>query len=231
MSLLPNPSDAPEMEGGDSLPSLDQQDDPGQRAKRLEWMEKQAADNIKARFATAEIVSKEAQVTLTVLLAGVAGAGASAAPLFSQLSNGEQVTPLPLAFAAACIYLTWLAVWLVAVGMRFASFPAAFQDPKNLLCDEAEQRPWNKLREEELRAVQIRIQDAAKINRERSSRLNHIRLAACLTPAFTVAAFVVVLQVLPPPVKQRPSTLAIDCTVALPSVASSASMRLSCVSK
>lgn len=40
-----------------------------------EWIEKQGLDSLKARFATAEIIAKEVQTTLTVLLAGL---GASA---------------------------------------------------------------------------------------------------------------------------------------------------------
>ena len=50
--------------------------------KTLEWIEKQAQESLKARFATADIVAKEAQTTLTVLLAGVGGSAAYAAKIF-----------------------------------------------------------------------------------------------------------------------------------------------------
>ena len=44
--------------------------------KTLEWIEKQAQESMRARFATADLIAKEAQTTLTVLLAGIGAAAA-----------------------------------------------------------------------------------------------------------------------------------------------------------
>jgi hypothetical protein len=150
--------------------------------KTLEWIEKQAQESLKARFATAEIVAKETQTTLTVLLAGIGGSAAYAAKNFEPGPSG----PVEVAAAVACIYLVVLAVILVTVCMMFKSYPAQHQNPENLL------HPTysiDEIREEEIKNIGIRIKEAAEINAKRAAHLNGIRLAIALSPLlFAVAA-------------------------------------------
>jgi hypothetical protein len=56
--------------------------------KTLEWAEKQGLESLKARFVTAELIAKEAQTALTVLLAGIGGSAAYAAQLFAPGTSG-----------------------------------------------------------------------------------------------------------------------------------------------
>lgn len=153
----------------------------------LEWVEKQAQDSLRSRFETAGIVAKEAQTTLTVLLAGIGGTAAYAAKL---LEAGPP-TVLMIASAVVCCYLVVLAVLLVTQCMMLRSYPALFQQPKNLL------QPLytlTELREAELANLNERIEEAAKLNRERARRLNMIRVATALSPVLVVGVSLLVEQ-------------------------------------
>ena len=148
---------------------------PSDWSKTLEWVEKQAQESMRTRFATAELIAKEVQTTLTVLLAGVGGTAAYGAKIF------ESGPPQPLAIgsAFACGYLVLLSVLLVRRAMRFESFPALFQQPKNLL------QPGyrlDELRGAELENLEERISEAAEINKTRAERLNRFRIAAAISP-------------------------------------------------
>ena len=67
--------------------------------KVLEWAEKHGTESIKTRFATAELIAKEAQTTLTVLLAGIGGSAAYASKLFEP----GPASPLTVGFADCCL--------------------------------------------------------------------------------------------------------------------------------
>ncbi len=137
---------------------------------------------MKARYATAELVSKEAQTTLTVLLAGVGGSAAYAAKLFEPVA----VSPISAASAAVCIYLVVLSVLLVTRCMVFEGYPALYQNPKNLM---QPAYTLEQLREAELANLEERIEEAIAINNIRARRLNRVRLAAALSPVvFLVVA-------------------------------------------
>lgn len=150
-------------------------------SKTLEWIEKLALDNLRARYATSELIAKEAQATLTVLLAGVGGTAAYGAKAFE-----GGATALELAAIVVCLYLACLAALLVRLCMLFQGFPALYQEPKNLL--QAGQASLDQLREAELRNLQERIEEATTINGKKSKRLNLIRLFAVASPAIFMAA-------------------------------------------
>lgn len=143
--------------------------------KTLEWIERQAQESLKARFATAEILAKEAQTTLSVLLAGVAGSAAYAAKIFEAGPLGS----VTIAWVAVSIYLTVLCNLLIHLCMKFDSFPALWQDPKNLM---QPSYSLDSLREAEVKNIGERIADATKLNAIRAKRLNRIRTAAALSP-------------------------------------------------
>lgn len=164
--------------------------------KMLEWVEKQALDSLKARFVTAELIAKEAQTTLTVLLAGVGGSAAYGAKALELVSPG----PIVAASAAVCVYLVGLSILLVIGCLMFQSYPALHQDPKNLMHPAY---PLHEVREQEINNLADRIAEAKGINDIRAKRLNWVRIAAVLSPVvFSVAACIAPLAVTPIPPKK-----------------------------
>lgn len=149
--------------------------------KTLEWIENHAQESLKARFATAEIIAKETQTTLTVLLAGIGGSAAYAAKNFDPGPSG----PVEVAAAVTCVYLVVLAVSLVIVCMMFKSYPAQYQNPENLLHPDYS---IDEIRRAEIDNIGIRIKEAAEINAERAARLNKIRILIALSPLLFAAA-------------------------------------------
>lgn len=160
--------------------------------KTLEWIEKQAQESMRARFATADLIAKEAQTTLAVLLAGIGGSAAYGAKVF----NAGPAGPLEIASAWACGYLIVAAAVLVLKCMMFRSYPALFQDPANLMHPD---RALDEIREAELEKIGERITEAATLNRERAALLNRCRLAAVASPLVfaAVAAWAVSRQQAP----------------------------------
>jgi len=157
----------------------------------VEWAEKQGHASLVSRFATAELIAKETQTTLTVLLAGIGGSAAYGAKVFEAGAAG----PIPIAATAACVYLTILAIFLVLRCMMFQSYPALYQDPKNLLHPTYS---LTEVREAELDNLHDRICEASAINRKRAKRLNVVRLSAALSPlVFLIAGAVAPPQGLP----------------------------------
>lgn len=143
--------------------------------KSLEWIERHAQESLKSRFQTAELLSKESQTTLTVLLAAIGASAAYAAKIFQPGAT----SPIEIAAAVTCVYLVVLAVTLVAACMIFVSYPALHQDPVNLM------HPTysiDEIREAEINNLQERITEAAVINTRRAQRLNRLRIAAALSP-------------------------------------------------
>ena len=149
--------------------------------KTLEWIEKQGIESLKARFATADLIAKESQTTLTVLLAGAGGTAAYAAKLFQT----GQLGPAEAAAATTCAYFVCLAIALVSTCMMFKSYPALYQDPENLM-----QLSYSidELREAEIKNIGERIADATEINRKRARSLNILRVLAAISPVVFAAA-------------------------------------------
>lgn len=143
--------------------------------KTLEWIEKQAQESLKARYATAELIAKETQTTLTVLLAGVGGSAAYGIKIF----ESGPLNPLSSAAAAVCIYLVVLSIILVVKCMMFKSYPALYQDPENLMQPE---HSLNEVREAEVRNIGERITEAKSINDARAIKLNKLRIAVVVSP-------------------------------------------------
>jgi hypothetical protein len=144
-------------------------------SRTLEWIERQGMESLKARFATAELIAKEAQTTLTVLLAAVGGSAAYAAKLFGPPPHGA----LEVASAIVCLYLIVLAVSLVFSCMMFQDYPALYQNPANLKHPDYS---LDEIRAAELDNIEARILEATVINRRRASRLNSIRVALAVSP-------------------------------------------------
>lgn len=170
--------------------------------KTLEWIEKQGQESLKSRFATADILSKEAQTTLTVLLAAIGGSAAYGAKIFETGAAG----PLEVGAAFTCVYLVFLAVIFVRVCMTFRSYPAQYQNPLNLrhpLCS------IDQIRDAELKNLEERINEAADINKRRAKRLNQFRIAAVISPV----VFVTVALMTPATIKVETEPTKLSCHV------------------
>lgn len=173
--------------------------------KTLDWIEKQGQESLKSRFDTAEILAKEAQTTLTVLLAAIGGSAAYGAKIFEAGASG----PMEIAAAVTCAYLVVLALALVAACMMFISYPALRQDPANLMHPNCS---LDEIREAELNNLGERITEAAAINAKRAKRLNRLRIAVALSPLLFAA--VAALSPAKPIVKVDPST--VSCRIDVP---------------
>ncbi|MCH1995317.1 hypothetical protein [Achromobacter xylosoxidans] len=149
----------------------------------LDWVESAANENLKMHHASADFLAKEAQTTLTVLLAGMAGAVAYGAKAVEQDSWGWLAAGSG-AFGLYLLSISWL---LVLKCMRIAPMPQIYNEPDNLF------RPalgleW--VRERELSNKQYAINEAAARNRRVARWLNRVRLSAVLSPLVFIFASV-----------------------------------------
>ncbi|AZY48844.1 hypothetical protein ACLQ9F_11995 [Bordetella avium] len=145
----------------------------------LDWVEKAALENLRAHHQAADVIAKEATTTLTVLLAGMAGALAYAA----KGVDAAAWTWLSVGAAAFSAYLLLLGLWLVLGCMKIGDLPAIHNEPGNLFQPGI---PLEDLRKYELENMQLRINDAAARNSRVARALNNIRLAAILSPVVLI---------------------------------------------
>lgn len=151
----------------------------------VEWAEKAALENLKARLATGDVLHAHATSLLQLLLAGMAGA----------LALGIQVLE-PGATAAqwgAAAVAAWLA--LVAVALVYGCIATretwvAHNEPKNLYQPELN-LTQTQVRAFELENIQIGIDATKKRNRKVAYWLDRCRYAACATPlVFVLGALI-----------------------------------------
>lgn len=149
----------------------------------LDWAEKAGAENIRFRLQNAETLAKDASSTLTILLAGMAGALAYAV-------KGFEVTPISsLTFGAAALsaWLMLLAIVLVLQCIVTTELPTPTNEPKNL---NQAGFALDALREVELRNLQERISQITVRNHRVAGWLDRVRLCATASPlVFAIAAW------------------------------------------
>lgn len=141
----------------------------------LEWIEKAAMTNLRDHLQAAEGLSKEANQTLTTLMAALGGAFG--------LAIGA--TAFRLSAGAMAAFLFIVCAGLVMKCLVVDEFPSIANEPKNLM---QEGFDLASLRKSELKNIQSRIEAAAKRNTERSLWLNRVRLAGIFSPAVFVLA-------------------------------------------
>jgi hypothetical protein len=146
-----------------------------------EWVEKAAIENLKGRRETADVLAKEAQTTLTVLLAGAGGAWAYAVKLLDSAATRGGVAAL-----VAAAWLTLLAMLLVWWCMRIQPIPAIYNQPSKLLERPNSGESFEEWRLGELHGIQARIDKAVARNGLYAKRLNRIRVLATLTPVLAL---------------------------------------------
>lgn len=144
----------------------------------LDWAEKAGIENMKDHVRNADIIQKQANTLLTILLSG---AGAA---LYFGLGHEE----LRIASLTVSFWLFGIASFLTLKCLWFDDFPSVWNEPEHLY-----QRGYTlkQLRQYELQNLQNRIKKAVKLNSVKSERLNKCILWACLTPIIGIVAWLV----------------------------------------
>lgn len=145
-----------------------------------EWVEERALENLRFHIQSAEMISKEANTTLTVFLAGFGGASAYTV----KLADAHASTWLLSATIAFGICLLVLSGLLILFCLKIEVIPAPTNEPRNL---NQPSFSLQSMREDELENLQGRIDETAKRNERVAERLNRIRLCALLTPVIAAA--------------------------------------------
>jgi hypothetical protein len=143
----------------------------------LDYAEKAGLENLRFRLQNAETLAKEANTTLTILLAGIGGAMALSFKGF------EQPHPLPsgmtIGAAGIAVWLMMVAAALVVFCMLSMDLPAPTNEPLNLFQPEFE---LDKLRVVELRNLDARIKQVTARNHRVAAWLDRVRLLAIASP-------------------------------------------------
>jgi hypothetical protein len=149
----------------------------------IDWLENAAISNLRSKHENAELITREANTTLTVILSAI---GVTIAYFANQLSSDKGIASVALIVS---IYLIICALFLVNKCLRFEDFPAIYNEYKNLNQPSID---FEKLRHLELANIQIRCEDADKMIHDRSIWLNKIRISIAVSPIF--AATVLAIQ-------------------------------------
>jgi hypothetical protein len=152
-------------------------------SEKLDYAERAGMENMRERIDVAGMIQREANTTMTLLLAG---AGAALA----YTANPDAIPATGKAALAVSAYLFALAGLLTRTCLGLIAYPAVANEPKNLSQDSYTS---NQIREWELENLQVRIDESVRINEYRSRWLNRCRIAAALTPVIAVVAWVAAL--------------------------------------
>lgn len=147
----------------------------------IDWLENAAISNLRSKHENAELITREANITLTVILSAI---GVTIAYFASQWSNDKGIAIVTLIVSA---YLIICALFLVNKCLSFEDFPAIYNEYKNLNQPSIE---FEKLRHLELDNIQKRCEEADRVILERSIWLNKIRIGIALSPVFAVLILV-----------------------------------------
>ena len=147
----------------------------------IDWVEKQALENLKFRIQDAENIAKESNTTLTILLAALGGGIAYTAKLIE--ADAEQ--PVMAGMLMSLIYIAVLCGVLLLKCMKIAAMPVPTNEPRNLF---QKQFSLDAIREAELANVQARIDEAVARNDFVAAWLNRVRFLAVLTPLIFLMA-------------------------------------------
>lgn len=142
---------------------------------KLDWIEKQAADNLRFRLNVCEILAKESHQLLMLLLAGI---GAVLAYIINNALAGLSAALLAAAINLA-IWLMVAAFVLVYQCIMTADLMPLGNEPKNLLL---KGYTLLQIKEFELQNVQASIEHTISRNRHTAYWLDKCRLAAIISP-------------------------------------------------
>lgn len=149
----------------------------------IDWLENAAISNLRSKHENAELIMREANTTLTVILSAV---GVTIAYFANQWNEDKGIASVALLVS---IYLIICALLLVKKCLSLEDFPAVYNEYKNLNRPAIE---FEKLRHLELTNIQARCEAADKVILKRSTWLNNIRISIAVSPIF--AAVVLAIQ-------------------------------------
>jgi hypothetical protein len=148
----------------------------------LDWVEKQAIENLQFRIQDTESLKKDSSTTLTILLTGI---GAGLAYGIKLLESKAEAWMLLAVFVFSA-YLLVLSTILIFKCLKIEAIPSPTNEPQNLYQSNF---PLDKLREAELTNIQTRINQIVKRNDKVALWLNRIRLFAVCSPiVFVISA-------------------------------------------
>lgn len=153
-------------------------------SERVKWAEEAGLKNLQEKFTTADNINKEAQTTLTYVLAGMGSTFAYVLPALE-----HQLTLPVFGAAAMCLYFTVLGIVLVCRTFFLGAFPSPYQEPKNLMKDEGV--ALEDVRHGEVLNIQARIERAKIWNARKARTINVVRGALVASPlVFVVIALI-----------------------------------------
>jgi hypothetical protein len=148
---------------------------------RLDWIEKAGIENMKMHHTTADVLAKEAAVTLTVLLAG-AGGGLAYAAKAVESHSWTWLSIGAWAFTAWLLLVSW---YLVSKCLMIEAIPQIYNEPRNLNDPDYD---FDQLREAEMLGLQLRIDEAAARNDLVATHLNRARRLTIASPLIFILA-------------------------------------------
>ena len=143
--------------------------------KKIEWVEKQAAENLRFRLQNCEILAKEANSLLTILLTAIGAMVAYSIKTFPENS----VPDLLLGAIITTIWLMLIAVILVVKCVVTSEITPTGNEPNNLLLDDYS---LEEIRKFELDNVQESINKVSLRNKKTAYWLDLCRKAAIASP-------------------------------------------------
>ena len=150
----------------------------------IDWVEQAALENLRFRIGNAETLAREANSTLTVLLAGI---GAGVAYVVKAFETGV-LNSLAVSVTAGVAWLMLCAGVLVTRCILSKDLPVPTNEPENLWHPE-----WglDVSRQSELNAIQERIDTVKVRNHSIAAWLDRVRVMAILSPFVVPITFLV----------------------------------------
>lgn len=144
-------------------------------SERLKWAEESGLKNLGEKFTTADNMSKEAQTTLTYVLAGMGGT-------FVYILPGLEKSLNTLLFGTIilCLYFVVLGIYLVRKTFLISEYPSPYQEAENLLT-----RPdlsLDEVRHGEILNMTERLQESQEWIATKAKAINRVRVALVLSP-------------------------------------------------
>lgn len=152
--------------------------------ERLKWAEELGLKNLQEKFTTGDNMKKEAQATLTYVLAGIGGT-------FAFMAKGLDASLTPFVFGnvVLCAWFTVLGLYLFLRTMWLDPFPAPFQDPQNVLLYPG--LSIDTMRRLEIANIERRIVAAHEWIEKKSKAINRVRGLLLVSPIIFLAAVVI----------------------------------------
>lgn len=142
---------------------------------RLKWAEDNGLKNLQEKFTTADNMGKEAQTTLTYVLAGIGGTFVYILPGLER-----QLDVLLSGAIFLCLYFVCLGLYLARKAFFISDFPSPYQEAENLL--ERPDLPLDEVRHGEILNMTERLQESKIWIEGKARAINRVRLALILSP-------------------------------------------------